>query len=109
MKYVVYNNFDSVYVSILGICDTEADAQELILAAAEEEAYEAFLDDYYYDESEFIVGPGENPAEVYLKDMTPEWENYNKYKIPGESGTSFYAWTLLTYGEYYDYSIGKEY
>ena len=45
MKYVAYDYFDNFYPGILGICDTEADVQELILAAAEEEAYRAFLDD----------------------------------------------------------------
>lgn len=109
MKYVAYDNFDNFYVSILGICDTEADAQELILAAAEEEAYSAFLDDYYYDETEITVRPGENPIDVYFKDMTPEWENYNKFKLRNYPETSFYGWLLITHGEYYNYSIGEEY
>ena len=110
MKYVAYDNFDNFYVSILGICDTEADVQELILAAAEEEAYNAFLDNYYYDEIGFTVGPGDDPREVYLKDKIPEWEEYNKFKSPFEDNSiSFYGWTLLMAAAYYNYSIGEKY
>lgn len=109
MKYVAYDYFDNFYPGILGICDTEADAQELILAAAEEETYRAFLDDYYYDEAGFTVEPGENPIDVYFKDMTPEWENYNKFKLRNYPEISFYGWLLITHGEYYNYSIGEEY
>lgn len=110
MKYVVYDNFDDFYVSILGICDTGADAQELILAAAEEEAYNDFLDNYYYDETGITVEPGENPIDAYLRDMTLEWENYNKRKLHhNHLGTSFYGWLLITHAEYYYYSIGEEY
>ena len=39
MQYVAYDNFDDFYINILGICDTGADVQELILAAVEEEVY----------------------------------------------------------------------
>lgn len=110
MKYVAYDNFDNFYVSILGICDTEDDVQELILAAAEEEAYRAFLDDYYYDEIGFTVGPGENPMEVYLNDKALEWKEYNKFRFPfGDKNISFYGWILLMASEYYNYSIGEEY
>lgn len=109
MKYVVYDNFDDFYVSILGICDTGADAQELILAAAEEEAYNDFLDNYYYDETGITVEPGENPIDAYLRDMTLEWENYNKRKLRNHPGTSFYGWLLITHAEYYHYSSGEEY
>lgn len=109
MKYVAYDYFDNFYPGILGICDTEADAQELILAAAEEEAYNEFLDDYYYDETGITVKPGENPIDVYLKDMTPEWEDYNKYKYPDDPDTSFYGWLLIRTGKYYNYSIGEKY
>lgn len=110
MKYIAYDNFDDFYVSILGICNTEADVQELILAAAEEEAYNEFLDDYYYDETGITVKPGENPIEVYLKDMTPEWKDYNKFKSPFETyNISFYGWLLIMTGKYYHYSIGEEY
>lgn len=42
MKYVAYDYFDNFYPGILGICDTEADVQELILAAAEEGALNWF-------------------------------------------------------------------
>ena len=82
MKYVAYNNFDDVDVDILGICDTEADVRELILAAVEEEAYNTFLDDYYYDETGITMGLGENPVDTYLKDNISEWEDYNKFKSP---------------------------
>lgn len=110
MKYVAYDNFDNFYVDILGICDTEADVQELILAAAEEEAYRAFLDDYYYDEIGFTVGPGDDPREVYFKDKIPKWKEYNKFRFPFEThNISFYGWTLLMAGEYYNYSIGEKY
>lgn len=109
MKYVVYDNFDDFYVNILGICDTGADAQELILAAVEEEAYNEFLDDYYYDETGITVKPGENPIDVYLKDMTPEWEDYNKYKYSDDPDTSFYGWLLITRGRHYNWSIGEKY
>ena len=109
MKYVAYNNFDNFYPGILGICDTKTDVQELILAAAEEEAYNEFLDDYYYDETGITVKSGENPIDVYLKDMTPEWEDYNKYKYPDDPDTSFYGWLLIRTGKYYNYSIGEEY
>ena len=34
MKYVAYDYFDNFYPGILGICNTETDVQELILAAA---------------------------------------------------------------------------
>lgn len=110
MKYIAYDYYDNFYVSILGICDTEADEQELILAAAEEEAYSAFLDEYYYDETEITVKPGENPMKVYLKDKIPEWKNYNKFKSPFEvHNISFYGWLLIMTGKYYHYSIGEEY
>ena len=110
MKYVAYDYFDNFYPGILGICDTEADVQELILAAAEEEAYRAFLDDYYYDETEITVEPGENPMEVYLNDKVLEWKEYNKFRFPfDDKDISFYGWTLLMAGEYYNYSIGEEY
>lgn len=110
MKYVAYDNFDNFYVNILGICDTEADAQELILAAAEEEAYRAFLDDYYYDEIGFTVRPGEDPVDIYLKDKIPKWKEYNKFKSSFETHNfSFYGWTLIMTGKYYNYSIGEEY
>lgn len=110
MKYIDYDNFDDFYVSILGICNTEADAQELILAAAEEEVYSAFLDDYYYDEAGITVKPGEDPMKVYLKDKIPEWKNYNKFKSPFEvHNISFYGWLLIMTGKYYHYSIGEEY
>lgn len=110
MKYVAYDNFDNFYVNILGICDTETDAQELILAAAEEEAYNEFLDDYYYDETGITIGPGENPIEVYLKDMTSEWKKCSKFKFPFKNNKiSFYGWTLLMAARYYNYSIGEEY
>ena len=108
MKYVAYNNFDNSYVNILGICDTEADAQELILAAVEEEAYNAFLDNYYYDEIGFTVGPGDDPREEYFKDKIPKWKEYNKFRFDNKN-ISFYGWTLLMAGEYYNYSIGDEY
>lgn len=108
MKYVAYNNFDTFYLDILGICDTEADAQELILAAAEEEAYAAFLDDYCYDAAEITVESGENPLKVYLEDKIPEWVDYNEFSSKDNS-ISFYGYTLLMASEYYDYSIGKEY
>lgn len=104
MKYVAYDYFDNFYPGILGICDTEADVQELILAAAEEEAYRAFLDDYYYDETGITVEPDANPIEVYLNDKIPEWKDYNKF-----NSVSFYGWTLLTAASYYNYSIGEEY
>lgn len=106
MKYVAYNNFDDFYVDILGICENEADVQELILAETEEEAYNAFLDEYYYDETGIMVRPGEDPIVVYLKDKIPEWEDYNKFR---SSNISFYGWTLLTVGKYYEYSIGENY
>lgn len=110
MKYVAYDYFDNFYPGILGICDTEADVQELILAAAEEEAYNAFLEVYYYDEIGFIVGPGDDPREVYFKDKIPEWEEYNKFKFPFEDNSiSFYGWALLLAADYYNYSIGEEY
>ena len=110
MKYVAYDNFDNFYVNILGICDTEADVQELILAAAEEEACRAFLDDYYYDEIGFTVGPGDDPVDTYLKDNISEWEDYNKFKSPFEThNISFYGWTHIMTGKYYNYSIGEEY
>lgn len=110
MKYVAYDNYDNFYPGILGICDTEADAQELILAAAEEEAYRAFLDDYYYDEAGLTVEPGDDPRKVYLKDKIPEWEEYNKFKSPFEDNSiSFYGWALLMASEYYNYSVGEEY
>lgn len=110
MKYVAYNNFDDFYVDILGICDTEADAQELILAAVEEEAYNAFLDNYYYDEAGITIEPGEDPVDIYLKDNISEWEDYNKFKSPFEThNISFYGWTLIMTGKYYNYSIGEEY
>ncbi len=112
MKYIAYDYYDNFYISILGICDTEADAQELILATAEEEAYNAFLDEYYYDETEITVKPGEDPMEVYLKDKIPEWENYNNRFIKSlfrDDGISFYGWTLLATGKYYQYSIGEVY
>lgn len=109
MQYVAYDNFDDFYVNILGICDTGADVQELILAAVEEEVYNEFLDDYYYDETGITVKPGENPIEVYLKDMTPEWEDYNKYKLHNYPDTSFYGWLLIMHGRYYNYSIGEKY
>ena len=110
MKYVAYNNFDNFYVDILGICDTEADAQELILAAAEEEAYNAFLDNYYYDEVGITVGPGENPVDIYLKDNIPGWGDYNKFKSAFEThNISFYGWILIMTGRYYNYSIGEKY
>lgn len=83
--------------------------QELILAAVEEEVYNEFLDNYYYDETGITVKPGENPIEVYLKDMTPEWEDYNKYKLHNYPDTSFYGWLLITHGRYYNYSIGEKY
>jgi|GEM_PF-6227357 len=110
-KYVVYDYFDNFYPGILGICDTEADAQELILAAAEEEAYNAFLDDYYYDETGITVKPGENPMEIYLNDKILEWKEYNKSRFPlgDDNNISFYAWTLLMAADYYNYSIGEEY
>lgn len=109
MQYVAYDNFDDFYINILGICDTGADVQELILATVEEEVYNEFLDDYYYDETGITVKPGENPIEVYLKDMTPEWEDYNKYKLHNYPNTSFYGWLLITHGRYYNYSIGEKY
>lgn len=110
MKYVAYDNFDDFYVSILGICDNEADVQELILAAAEEEAYSAFLDEYYYDETGIMVRPGEDPVNIYLKDKIPEWEDYNKFKSPFEThNISFYGWLLITTSKYYNYSIGEKY
>lgn len=110
MKYVAYDYFDNFYTGILGICDTEADVQELILAAAEEEAYRAFLDDYYYDEAGLTVEPGDDPRKVYFKDKIPEWEEYNKFKSPFEDNSiSFYGWALLMASEYYNYSIGEEY
>lgn len=108
MKYVVYDNFDTFYLGILGICDTEADAQELILAAAEEEAYAAFLDDYYYNTTGITVRPGEDPLKVYLEDKIPEWVDYNEFPSK-DIAISFYGWTLLMASEYYEYSIGKEY
>lgn len=110
-KYVVYDYFDNFYPDILGICDTEADAQELILAAAEEEAYNAFLDDYYYDETGITVKPGENPMKIYLNDKILEWKEYNKSRFPlgDDNNISFYAWTLLMAADYYNYSIGEEY
>lgn len=110
-KYVVYDYFDNFYPGILGICDTEADAQELILAAAEEEAYNAFLDDYYYDETGITVKPGENPMEIYLNDKILEWKEYNKSRFPlsDDNNISFYAWTLFMAADYYNYSIGEEY
>ena len=110
MKYIAYDNFDQFDISILGICDTEADVQELILAAAEEEAYRAFLDDYYYDEIGFTVGPGDDPKEVYFKDKIPRWKEYNKFRFSSDNkNISFYGWALLTAGEYYNYSIGEKY
>ena len=110
MKYIAYDNFDDFYVSILGICNTEADAQELILAAAEEEVYSAFLDDYYYDEAGITVKPGEDPMKVYLKDKIPEWKDYNQFRSPFEvHNISFYGWLLITHSKYYHYSIGEEY
>jgi len=110
-KYIIYDYFDNFYPGILGICDTEADAQELILAAAEEEAYNAFLDDYYYDETGITVKPGENPMEIYLNDKILEWKEYNKSRFPlgDDNNISFYAWTLLMAADYYNYSIGEEY
>ena len=110
-KYIIYDYFDNFYLGILGICDTEADAQELILAAAEEEAYNAFLDDYYYDETGITVKPGENPMEIYLNDKILEWKEYNKSRFPlgDDNNISFYAWTLLMAADYYNYSIGEEY
>lgn len=104
MKYVTYNNFDTFYLDILGVCDTEADAQELILAAAEEEAYAAFLDDYYYNTAE----PDEDPLKVYLEDKIPDWVDYNEFPSK-DIAISFYGWILLMASEYYDYSVGKEY
>lgn len=110
MKYVAYDYFDNFYLGILGICDTEADVQELILTAAEEEAYNAFLDDYYYDETGITVEPGENPMKVYLNDKILEWKEYNKFRFSFDDKTiSFYGWTLLMASEYYNYSIGEEY
>lgn len=111
MKYVVYNNFDNSDVSILGICKTKEDAQELILAVAEETAYNIFLDDYYYDYSETMTKPGDDPMEAYLKDKIPEWEDYNKFHS-NKNNISFYGWTLLMtadYYDYYNYSIGEDY
>lgn len=109
MKYVAYDNFDNFYVGILGICENEADAQELILAATEEEAYNAFLDNYYYDDAEITMKPGEDPLARYIKDKTPEVENYNKYRLADEFNISLYGLALIEAGEYYTYSIGKEY
>lgn len=110
MKYVAYDYFDNFDVSILGICETQADAQELILASAEERAYNTFLDDYYYDYAETMTKPGDNPIEVYLNDKIPDWKEYNKFRFPfGDNSISFYAWTLLMASDYYRYTVGEEY
>lgn len=105
MKYVVYNTFDTP-IEILGICDTEADAQELILTEVEELAYSVFLDDYYYDYAETMTKPGDDPMKRFLEDKTPEWEAYTKIWHPD---CSFYAWQLLAWADDYNYSIGEEY
>ena len=48
--------------------------------------------------------------EVYLNDKVLDWKEYNKFKCPFEDNSiSFYGWTLLMAGEYYNYSIGEEY
>ena len=45
LKYVVYDDY-----RVRGIFNTEADAEEFVLAIAEEKAYEEYVDAIYYSD-----------------------------------------------------------
>lgn len=80
---------------IFAICKSRADAEEYIFSEVEEIAYEAFLEDLFYDETIF----GDHAVELYLSHMKQDMEHENQwratYNYP-RPFVSLYAFILNT-------------
>ena len=62
--------------NILAICKSRVDAEEYIFSEVEEMAYEAFLEDVYYDEVIF----GDHAIELYVSHMLLDMEHENQWR-----------------------------
>ena len=62
---------------VIVICNTLADAEEYIFSEMEEIAYEAFLEDLYYDEAIF----GYSAPDIYFAHMQLNMEHENQWRM----------------------------